>query len=42
MYITCDFFVILLQVAKKVVLGKPSLAAVGDLSNTPHLDELKS
>lgn len=29
-----------INVAKKVVNGKPSMAAVGDLSNTPYLDQL--
>jgi ubiquinol-cytochrome c reductase core subunit 2 len=28
------------KVAKKIINGKPTLAAVGDLSNTPYLDEL--
>jgi len=27
-------------VAKKIINGKPSMAAMGDLSNTPYLDEL--
>lgn len=27
-------------VAKKVINGKPTMAAVGDLSNTPYIDEL--
>ncbi|KAK3586086.1 hypothetical protein CHS0354_033208 [Potamilus streckersoni] len=29
------------NVAKKIVTGKPAMAAVGDLSNTPYLDELR-
>lgn len=28
------------KIAKKVINGKPTLAVVGDLSNTPYLDEL--
>ncbi|KAL3876312.1 hypothetical protein ACJMK2_034174 [Sinanodonta woodiana] len=28
------------NVAKKIVSGKPAMAAVGDLSNTPYLDQL--
>lgn len=33
-------FYFYLQVSKKVINGKPSMAAVGNLSQTPYLDEL--
>ena len=35
-----ETFNFLFQEAKKLVAGKPSMAAVGDLSKTPYLDEL--
>ena len=28
------------RVAKKVIPGKPSMAAIGGLSHTPHMDEI--
>jgi len=28
------------QVGKKIISGKPSLAVIGDLAKTPYLDEL--
>ena len=30
----------MLQIAKKVIGGKPAMAAVGNLVNTPYLDQL--
>lgn len=39
-YILTSIFLMCLQAAKKFVSGKKSMAASGDLGNTPFLDEL--
>ena len=38
--IRCVQDVLTFQVAKKVINGKPSMASIGDLSETPYLDQL--